>query len=181
MERKLKVGAVGLGTWGQNHPLAYSDYHRAELKIVCDKNEELAKEVGEKYNCEWTTDINDVVNSDVEAVSLAVPDFAHFEPAMTLIEGGKHILIEKPLANNLEEARELTKAAKEKGVINMVDFHLRWNPQYMMTKDIVEKGELGKPVMGYIRLSDAIQVAEEWLPWASQSGPEWFLFPHTMD
>lgn len=181
MNKRLKVGVVGLGMWGQNHPLVYSDYHRCDLEIVCDLNAELAREFGERYNCEWTTDINDVVNSNVDAVSVATPDFAHFDPAMTLIKAGKHILIEKPLTTNLKEAKELAKEAKEKGIVNMVDFHLRWNPQYMMTKDLVEKGKLGKPVMGYIRLSDAIQVAQNWLSWAGRSGPEWFLFPHTMD
>ena len=181
MERRLKVAVVGLGIWGQNHPLVYSDYHRAELKLVCDLNEERARQFAEKYNCDWTTNIQDVVNSDVEAVSVATPDYAHFEPVMTLIQGGKHVLVEKPLTTNLAEAKKMTAAAKEKGVFNMVDFHLRWNPQYMMTKEMMEKGELGKPVMGYIRLSDAIQVAENWLSWAGKSGPHWFLFPHTMD
>lgn len=181
MKEKVNVAVVGLGIWGQNHPLVYSDYDYCDLKLVCDLNEDRAKQYAAKYNCDWTTNINDVVNSDVQAVSVATPDYAHYQPAMTLIQGGKHVLIEKPLTTNLEEAKALAKAARDNGVYGMVDFHLRWNPQYMMTKEMVETGKLGKPVMGYIRLSDAIQVAQNWLSWASKSGPQWFLFPHTMD
>jgi len=51
----------------------------------------------------------------------------------------------------------------------------------MTIKELVDSGKLGKPVLGYVRLSDAIQVAQNWLSWAGKSGPQWFLFPHTMD
>ena len=63
----------------------------------------------------------------------------------------------------------------------MVDFHARWHPLFMGAKSYVDRGELGAPVMAYARLSDTIQVPTEMLHWSGQSGPEWFLFPHTMD
>jgi predicted dehydrogenase len=63
----------------------------------------------------------------------------------------------------------------------MVDFQLRWHPHYMTAKHVMETGELGEPVMAYARLSDTIHVPTEMLAWGSASGPEWFLFPHTMD
>ena len=63
----------------------------------------------------------------------------------------------------------------------MVDFHARWHPLFMGAKGYVERGELGAPVMAYARLSDTIYVPTEMLTWSGQSGPEWFLFPHTMD
>lgn len=181
MGGEVKVGVVGLGIWGQNHPLVYSDYPRSELAVVCDLDEDRAREFGERYKCDWTTSVAELASSDVEAFSVATPDFAHFEPANTLIQAGKHVLVEKPLTTSLDEAKTLAQAAREKGVIGMVDFHLRWDPQYLLIKEQAESGKLGRPVMGYIRLSDAIQVAENWLAWAGKSGPQWFLFPHTMD
>lgn len=181
MGERLKVGVVGLGIWGQNHPLVYADYDRAELAVVCDLNADRAKEFAERYRCDWTTDVRELASSDVAAFSIATPDYAHFEPAMTLIQAGKHVLIEKPFTTDVHEAKKLVEAGREKGIIGMVDFHLRWNPQYMAVKELADAGKLGKPVMGYIRLSDAIQVAQNWLSWAGKSGPQWFLFPHTMD
>lgn len=181
MTNRVRVGVVGLGMWGQNHPLVYSDYGGCDLTVVCDLDEERARKAAKTYGCEWTTDLAELANGDVDAVSVATPDFAHYAPVSTLLEAGKHVLVEKPLTTNLEEAKKLTHAAEQAGVIHMVDFHLRWDPQWMLVKDAVERGDVGRPVMGYIRLSDAAQVAENWLAWAGRSGPQWFLFPHIMD
>jgi predicted dehydrogenase len=72
-------------------------------------------------------------------------------------------------------------AAAESGRHLMVDFHARWHPLFMGAKSYVDRGNLGAPVMAYARLSDTISVPTEMLEWSGQSGPEWFLFPHTMD
>jgi predicted dehydrogenase len=149
--------------------------------MVCDLDEERARSYGERYGCAWTTDVEELAASDVEAVSVATPDHTHFAPVSRLLEAGKHVLVEKPLTTSVDEAARLEAIAAATGRIAMVDFQMRWDPSYMQAKEMVESGELGDVVMGYIRLSDAIQVAEEWLPWAGRSGPQWFLFPHTVD
>ena len=180
-DSKLKVGVVGLGLWGSNHPMVYDDYHRAELSVVCDLDEDKAKEVANLYGCDWTTDISELVSSDVQAFSVATPDHTHFEPVSSLLQAGKHVLVEKPLTTSLEQAKELVRIADESSGFAMVDYHLRWDPQWGMVKSAVEDGDIGKLTMGYIRLSDAVDVAENWLGWAGRSGPHWFLLPHTMD
>lgn len=177
----LRVGVVGLGLWGQNHTLVYDDYDRSELAVVCDLDEERAKVAAETYRCDWTTSVSELASSDVRAFSVATPDPYHAEPVTALLEAGKHVLVEKPLTTSLEEARALVELADRAGVRAMVDYHLRWEPRWCLVKDAVEAGEIGDPVMAYIRLNDAIEVAENWLPWAGASGPQWFLFPHTMD
>lgn len=177
----LKVAVVGLGIWGQNHALAYSDYHRAQLEVVCDLDEERARQFAQRYGCDWTTDVGEVASSDVDAVSVATPDHTHFGPVSTLLRAGKAVLVEKPLTTSLDEAAALEAIADAARLTAMVDFQMRWDPHYMQAKEMVDAGRLGDVVMGYIRLSDAIQVAEEWLGWAGRSGPQWFLFPHTLD
>jgi predicted dehydrogenase len=181
VSEKLKVGVVGLGLWGQNHPLVYDDYARADLAVVCDLDADRARTIAEKFRCDWTTDVDELASSDVPAFSVATPDHTHFAPASTLLKAGKHVLIEKPLTTDLAEAKALAELVHRGPGSAMVDFHLRWNPQWSMIKDSLESGGIGDPVMGYIRLSDAIEVAENWLSWAGRSGPHWFLFPHTMD
>ncbi len=176
-----RMAVIGLGLWGQNHALTYHTYHRSTLVCVCDVDEQRAKEYAHRYGCDWTTDYQDVARADVDAVSVATPDPLHYAPALALLRAGKHVLIEKPLTTNVDEARALVAAARTAGVKSMVDFQLRWHPSYLLIKEEVEAGHLGQPVMGYIRLSDAIQVATTWLSWAGQSGPHWFLLPHTMD
>jgi predicted dehydrogenase len=181
MNGKVRVGVVGLGIWGQNHALAYSDYHRCKLSVVCDLDKDRARELGRRYNCDWTTSVEELASSDVEAFSIVTPDFAHFEPANALLEAGKHVIVEKPLATTVADAKAMVATAAKAGTKFMVDFHARWHPLFMGAKAYIEKGELGEPVMAYARLSDTIHVPTEMLGWGGRSGPEWFLFPHTMD
>lgn len=181
MDGRLKVGVVGLGIWGQNHCLAYSDYHRCDLAVVCDLDEDRARKLGERYGCDWTTNVKELASADVDAVSVATPDFAHAEPVVALLEAGKHVLVEKPLATTVSDGRAMIEAAARAGTKFMVDFHARWHPLFMGAKDYAERGELGPPVMAYARLSDTIHVPTEMLGWSARSGPEWFLLPHTMD
>ncbi len=63
----------------------------------------------------------------------------------------------------------------------MVDFQNRWNPLFIQAKQTIAQGDIGKPVMGYARLSNPLSVPLKMVPWASKSGPEWFLFPHIID
>lgn len=182
MNNQVGMAVVGLGIWGQNHALVYSDYHRSKLVAVCDANEDRAKEYGISYGCHYTASVEELAaDSRIAAVSIATPDFAHFDVALKLIRAGKHVLIEKPLTTSVRESKILVEEARRAGVKLMVDFQNRWNPSYGVIKHAVMDGNFGKPVMGYIRLSNAIQVALEWLPWAARSGPQWFLLPHTMD
>jgi predicted dehydrogenase len=176
-----KVAVVGLGIWGKNHALSYADYDRCELALVCDADRERAREVGENLGVKWTDDVADVAASDVDGVSIATPDHLHTAVTIEMLEAGKNVFVEKPLATSVEEARQLAAAAAGSGQIALVDFQNRWNPTFMGIKESVSKGEIGAPVMGYVRLSDSITVAESWLSWAGRSGPEWFLFPHTID
>jgi predicted dehydrogenase len=176
-----KIAVVGLGIWGKNHALSYADYDRCELALVCDADRARAREVGEDLGVKWTDDVADVAASDVDGVSIATPDHLHTAVTTQMLAAGKNVFVEKPLATTVAEASRLAAAAAESGLIAIVDFQNRWNPAFMGIKESVSKGEIGTPVMGYARLSDSITVAESWLSWAGKSGPEWFLFPHTID
>jgi len=181
MPEVLSMGVIGLGIWGANHPLVYDDYHRSSVLVVCDLDEEKARKSGEQFKCDWTTNYEEIVNSDVDAVSVATPDFAHFDPVSKLLKKNKHIFVEKPLTTNLNEAKELCRLAGQSSSIAMVDFHNRWNPQWGLVKSTIDRGEIGQASMGYVRLSNSIEVAESWLSWAGKSGPQWFLLTHIMD
>lgn len=179
-EQQLRVGVVGLGIWGRNHAALYANYHRSHLAVVCDQDPDRAQAIASKYDCKWTTDAREAA-LQCDAVAVATPDFAHTGPALASIEAGKHVLIEKPLATSTEEALRVWRAAEAAGVVAMVDFHLRWSPDYLMINDALRRGDLGLLYMAYIRISNALEVAQRWLPWSHRSGPEWFLLPHILD
>jgi predicted dehydrogenase len=98
-----------------------------------------------------------------------------------MLEAGKHVLIEKPLTTDVDEAAQIVAAARRAGVKAMVDFAQRWNPYNLTVKEAMLAGELGKPIMAYTRVSDALSVATKWFSWSARSGPQWFLYPHSMD
>lgn len=179
--KRVRMAVIGAGIWGENHAMAYTSYPIVDLAYICDLNAERARRLAEKVGCAWTTDLNDIAESDVEAVSIATPDHAHKQPCLAMIAAGKHVMVEKPLTTSIAEGREIVAAAAAHGVKLMVDFQLRWHPQYMAAKHAMETGELGEGVMGHARLADTIHVPTTMLSWGRASGPQWFLFPHIMD
>jgi predicted dehydrogenase len=181
MAEKVSIGIVGAGIWGRNHALALGDHPRGSVDLVCDRDERRARALAEKLGCRWVTSLAEVAASTVDAVTIATPDHLHREPAVAVLEAGKHVMVEKPLATTVADGRAMVTAAEKAGVNLMVDFHARWHPLFMGAKAYVERGDLGAPVMAYARLSDTIHVPTEMLDWGGRSGPEWFLFPHTMD
>jgi predicted dehydrogenase len=180
-QRKARVSVIGVGLIGDVHAKTWQRYDRSELVCVCDINEDRAKAVAEKYGCEYTTDYEEIAKSAVDAVSIATPDFAHTEPALAMIEAGKHVLIEKPLSTSAAEGRKIVAAAKQHGVKAMVAQGMHFSPQMIAMNDTIQRGELGDLVMGYIRQSNTLEVPTKMLSWAGRSGPHWFLFAHSME
>jgi len=178
----VKVAVVGLGMWGQNHALSFADYHRSDLVAVCDLDAQRTARFAETYGCKPVADYHEIAaDPAIAAVSVATPDAQHFAVVLEMLKAGKHVFVEKPFVTRVDEAVELVAAARGRAVTTMVDFQLRWHPSYQVIKDALDSGELGRPVMGYIRLSDVIDVALNWLKWAAESGPQWFLIPHIAD
>ena len=177
----VRVGIIGAGIWGTNHALALTTHPRCSVAVICDRDQARARSAAERFGCAWTTSLDDVAASDVEAVTIATPDHLHREPVIAMLSAGKHVLVEKPLATTVSDGLAMVAAAEQAGRHLMVDFHARWHPLFMGAKGYVDRGELGAPVMAYARLSDTIYVPTKMVTWSGHSGPEWFLFPHTMD
>ena len=175
----IGTGIVG-GAW---HAYVYSQMPQAELVAVCDLNHDRAAEIARKYDVPHVyTDYRQLLaNPAVEAVSIATPDFAHREIAVAAARAGKHILVEKPLATTVEDAKAILAAVDQAGVKLMVDFHNRVNPPFVAAKQSLDAGDLGELKYIYARLSNTTFVATQMLPWANRSSALWFLASHTFD
>lgn len=179
---KLKTALVGCGLFGEIHLKAYANYHRAECVALYDVNRERARQRAKHYGGRVARSLAEIAaDRSIRAVSVATPDFAHTEVALRLLEAGKHLLIEKPITTSTAEARQIIALARKKRRTVMVDFHNHWNPALLAARERIEAGELGKPVMGYIRLSNPLSIPFGMLAWSGKSGPEWFLLPHAVD
>lgn len=179
----LGFGVIGLGVWGETHLLAYSDAPDAELCCICDQNPELlARRKAEFRVPDVTTDYHELLaHPELAAVSVVTPDFLHREIAVAACEAGKHVLLEKPMATTVEDARAICDAAKANGVTLMVDFHNRWNPALVGLKQAISEGQMGRPQMMSLRLNDTIYVPTGMLAWGGASTVVWFLGSHSVD
>ncbi|MEN4006148.1 MAG: Gfo/Idh/MocA family oxidoreductase [Methanobacteriaceae archaeon] len=144
---KINVGVIGVGAMGYNHARVYSELENADLMAVSDLLRTKSKEVSKKYNTEGYVDYNDVLKMpEIEAVSVCVPTTRHFNVVMDAIEHGKHVLVEKPIAFTLKEARAMVKAAKDEGVKLAIGHVERFNPAVEKSKELIKNGVIGEVV-----------------------------------
>lgn len=183
MMKKIRMGIVGCGVWGETHASIYQEHLMADIVAICDKNEERAKEVARKYNIpEIYTDYHKMAEtSDIDAVAIVTPDFLHADIAEVFADQKKHLLIEKPLATTRKDILRIEAAVKRNGVRAMVDLHNRWNAPFNVAKQKIDSGILGEPYTAYIRHSDIKWVATDMLSWSASSSILWFLGSHSLD
>jgi len=181
-ETPLNVALVGCGIFGEVHASTYAAYPRANLVAVCDIDKDKADRFAERFGGRACTSVDEIAaDGEIQAVSVATPDFAHREVCEQLAAAGKHLLIEKPLATTVEDARAIADAVNTAGVTAMVDFHNRYQPALATIRARIDSGEFGRPQTMLGRLSDRIEVATQWFRWSGRSGPQWFLGSHLAD
>lgn len=180
---KKGFALVGAGLFGERHAQAYARHPAADFIAVCDLDAERARTIAERYGAaRHTTDLRDLLaDPAIHAISVATPDHAHRAVAVACAEAGKHLLVEKPLATTVEDAEAIVAAAAHAGVTLMVDFHNRLNPPMVAAREAVARGDIGKPVYVYARLSNTIAVPEDMLRWSGRSSALWFLGSHMAD
>jgi len=150
--RKLNVAVIGCGSWGRNQIRVFSDLPEASLVAIADIDENTARGLGEKYRVNWYTEIEKILyRTDVEAVTVCTPTVTHAEIALAAIESGKHVLVEKPMTNTIEEAETLIKAAEKQGVYLAVGFIERFNPAIREGMKIIQRGEIGDVILAHTR------------------------------
>lgn len=180
--KELKVAVVGAGIYGINHINAHMANPNAHLVAVCDLNADLRRKIEEEFQVKTYADVDEMLeNEDIDAVSIATPDCYHKEPALSAIRHGKHVLIEKPLATTIEDARAIIDAAKQANVRVAVDYHKRWDPASIQVKNELAKDSTGAVIRGYMSMDDVIDVPTKWFSWSDQSSPVHFLGTHCYD
>jgi predicted dehydrogenase len=179
---KIKTAVVGVGIYGRHHINAYLNNPDVRLVAVCDSDAERCDRVADELDIMGYTSLQALLDEeDVDVVSIATSDPYHKEPALQAIAHGKHVLIEKPLATSVADCREIIDATGQHGVTVGVDFHKRWDPATVRVRMATQEASAGKIIRGYISMDDVIAVPTEWLGWAAQSSPVWFLGSHCFD
>jgi len=123
---KINVAVIGAGHLGRYHAKIYAGLGNARLVSVCDTNKRRAKKIARHHNASFCTDYRQLFNK-INAASIAVPTELHFQVAKDLLSNNIHCLIEKPIANKLEQAEELVKIADKNHLVLQVGHIERFN------------------------------------------------------
>ncbi len=131
----LKIGVLGVGHLGKYHLNNWKDIPGVEIVGFYDINDDTAKEVSEKYQLPRFLDVDELINA-CDAIDVVVPTNFHFEFCEKAIKKGRHIFVEKPLANTMDEARQLVKLTHESGIKLQVGHVERFNPAFLAIRDL---------------------------------------------
>jgi len=137
-----KVGVIGLGVMGRNHVRVYTEIPGAQLVGIADVDYELAQNLAEKYHTKPFRTYEELLSHNLDAVSIAVPTSLHREVAIQAARAGVNMLVEKPIADTIEAAREIIKAAVQNNVKLMVGHIERFNPVVPVIKKAIENSEV---------------------------------------
>jgi predicted dehydrogenase len=172
-EDTLKVAVVGAGYWGKNLIRNFATATRCNLKYVCDLDEKLLSIQKKRYPFIETLSHFDDILSDgkVNAVVVATDVPSHFEIAQKSLKAGKHTYVEKPLASNARQAKEMVELAKKKKLKLMVGHLLKYHPAITFLKGLIDQGKLGQPYYMYTQRVNLGIVRRDENAW-------WSLAPH---
>ncbi len=163
---KTKIAVIGLGGIAQLvHLPVLTRFNDVEVNAVAEINKSRLNTVGDKFSVkEKYTDYREMLlKSDSDAVIIATPTSTHKDVAIDCLKAGKDILVEKPLARSFSEAKPIVDAAVKYKKKIMVGMNIRYRPDAMILKSILNSGEIGRPF--YVRCS--------WIRRQSSKG-KWF-------
>lgn len=171
--KKTNIAVVGLGGIAQLvHLPILSKLNSVNIVAVSEVNKNRLKTVGNKFNVsnQYSDYKKMLAENDIDAVIIATPTKSHLEVSLEAINAGKHILIEKPIAVNYEEAKKINDAAKKAKVKAMVGMNFRFRPDAMLLKSMINGSELGD--LFYIRCgwSRKQSSEEKWFRKKTESG-----------
>lgn len=140
----LKVGVIGCGMMGEEHIRTWAEIQGARVCGIAEIIPERREQARAKYSCEVFSSGREMLASrffDIVVVATDAPD--HFQNVMAAIKSGAHVICEKPLALDLEQARQMVVAAREKGVRLAVHHQTPFTTAAIRAKEMVENGEIG--------------------------------------
>jgi predicted dehydrogenase len=171
----INWGIIGVGnvTEVKSGPAFYKVEH-SQLVAVMRRNAEKAADYAKRHNVpKWYSDASELINdAEVDAVYIATPPDSHAHYAIEAMRAGKPVYVEKPMARNFVECREMLKVSEETGMPVWVAYYRRSLPAFLKAKELIENGTIGKPLMVNIKL---YKQAEE----RNQTKEEmhWHVFP----
>lgn len=142
---KIKTAIVGTGFMGKVHAENVRRLGNVEVAAIVGSRPETAQKFAASIDVPFaTSDLGEVLNNpEIQAVHICTPNAQHFPMALAAVNAGKAVLCEKPMTMNVDEAKKLVAAAKEKGTVNAVQHNLRYYPVVQQIRQMIAAGDLG--------------------------------------
>jgi predicted dehydrogenase len=151
--KPLNIGMIGYAFMGKAHSAAYRDVARyfpdlqlqPVLKAICGRNEQAVAQAAQQFGWEsYETDAMALIaRDDIDVVDVSSPGWAHKDQVIAAAKAGKHIICEKPIANNLKDARAMAAAVETAGVKSLVMFNYRRIPAVSLAREMIQAGDIG--------------------------------------
>lgn len=144
--KEIRVGMIGAGAIANSHCKGINRHPKAKVTAIADPNSKRANELKDLFDIETVySDWKEIVSDEnIDAVAIALPNFLHAPVSIAALEAGKHVILDKPFALNLEEAEAVVAAAEKSGKIFMVGMNQRFSKEGQTIKAIIDRGELGE-------------------------------------
>lgn len=144
--RRVKTGVIGTGFIGPAHIEALRRLGHVDVVALAECSADLAKSKAQTLGIAKSYgDYGELLKDDrIESVHVCSPNYLHYEMAKAALEAGKHVVCEKPLAISVAEAEELVELADKTGLVNAVNFNIRYYPLMRQVRMMVQKGDVGQ-------------------------------------
>ena len=153
-DRRVRCGLIGYGAWGSHHARAFTQTAGAELIGISTRSEEGQRKARADYpQARVWADYRDLLaNEDLDAVAVVLPSDLHYEVARAVLESGRHLLLEKPMALSIAHCDELVALAKSRSRLLAIGHELRMSSLWGRVKQLIVEGAIGEPLYGLIEL-----------------------------
>ena len=142
----IRVGLVGAGFMGSTHATCYGLIRDAALVGVADARPDLGGKIAAEHGCPCFATLRDLLDGlgeSVDAIDVCLPTYLHADTAVAALDAGKHAIVEKPLALSVADGQRVKDAARRSGKQCMVAHVIRFWPEYVYLRRVIESGELG--------------------------------------
>jgi UDP-N-acetyl-2-amino-2-deoxyglucuronate dehydrogenase len=143
-ERQLRVGLIGVGGVAAKYASLYAEYPRSQLVSVYDIQPDVCRELAARSGCEMAASAQDVIDSDVEAIVISTPNALHLSQASAALAAGRHVLLQKPMTVDVDEAERLQRAADASGRVLAMYMNSLDHPLFRDIKRMIAAGTLGR-------------------------------------
>jgi len=170
------ISIAGCGKVAHLHAKAIKDIPNARLSGVWSRTKKTAEEFASKYNTTHYTTVKQMVRENLtDLVIVCTPHMFHSKPAIEAAKAGANVLVEKPLASNLEDCDDIINACRKINVKLGVISQRRWYPPVIRVKDAIDAGKIGKPVLATVTLlgwrDEAYYDSDQWRgSWKEEGG-----------